>query len=69
MRLSMTAVCLLLHAFAARYGKVVQEYNAGETVKTIRTLGQKNKYAERTGEQVVLGVNVSAPPEDKNMLV
>jgi len=39
------------------YGKVVQEYNGGDAVTSIRTLGQKNKYAERTGEQVVLGVN------------
>jgi hypothetical protein len=39
------------------YGKVVQEYNAGDAVPDIRTLGQKNKYAERTGEAVVLGVN------------
>lgn len=39
------------------YGKVIQEYNAGETVQEIRTLGSKEKYAERTGEQVVLGVS------------
>lgn len=39
------------------YGRVVQEYNAGETVKEIRTLGQKNKYAERTAEQVILGAS------------
>jgi len=39
------------------YGKVIQEYNAGETVQEIRTLGAKEKYAERTGEQVVLGVS------------
>lgn len=39
------------------YGKVVQEYNAGDAVPDIRTLAQKSKYAERTSEAVVLGVN------------
>lgn len=37
--------------------QVVQEYNAGDTVKEIRTIGQKNKYAERTAEQVILGAS------------
>lgn len=55
------------------YGKVVQEYNAGETINEIRTLAPLNKYAERTGEATLLGVSKKAvfqldPRQGKNAL-
>jgi len=50
----------LVYEFDLEVGKVVQEYNAGESIPEIRTINPSTKYAERTGEQVVAGASKNA---------